>query len=69
MPGLPLPFILQLMANTGDFFKISNEYRPGLKEVIGELEKDYELHLISGDNEAEIKNLERFFQKQKQHPF
>jgi P-type Cu+ transporter len=40
-------------------FTVSNDYRPGLKEAAEELEKDdYTLHLLSGDNNHEKKNLE-----------
>ncbi len=42
-------------------FKISNEYRPGLKENISRLGKKYELHLLTGDNESERANLEKIF--------
>ena len=37
------------------YFSFSNTYRPGLKEVIEKLSQNYELHLISGDNDADIK--------------
>lgn len=43
------------------FFTVKNVYRKGLAELIEQLNKEYELHLISGDNEAEMKNLEPLF--------
>lgn len=43
------------------YFQISNEYRPGLNKVISSLQNNYELHLITGDNESEMKNLIRLF--------
>ncbi|MCE1200783.1 MAG: heavy metal translocating P-type ATPase metal-binding domain-containing protein [Bacteroidia bacterium] len=43
------------------YFKFSNVYRPGLKTLVSELEKNYELHLISGDNNAEEQNLRAIF--------
>jgi len=46
-------------------FKISNQYRDGVSEMIKSLSsKKYKLHVISGDNEAEKKNLESIFGKQ-----
>jgi Cu+-exporting ATPase len=43
------------------FVGISNQYRDGMKEVLTELSKRYELHLLSGDNDAERDNLLAFF--------
>lgn len=43
------------------FFAIGNRYRDGLREVIQQLGKRYKLHLISGDNDAERKNIEQIF--------
>jgi|WetSurMetagenome_2_1015567.scaffolds.fasta_scaffold04871_4 P-type Cu+ transporter len=42
-------------------FSINNSYRKGLKEVIEKLEKDFELHLLSGDNENEKPHLSKIF--------
>ncbi len=39
------------------YFKIRNQYREGLQEVINNLKKDYDLYLLSGDNESEKENL------------
>ncbi|RKD91408.1 heavy metal translocating P-type ATPase [Mangrovibacterium diazotrophicum] len=38
-------------------FHFENRYREGLDETIDELHQHYDLHLISGDNEAERANL------------
>ena len=47
------------------FFKISDQYRDGITEMIGALSsKRYDLHVLSGDNGAEKKNLELIFGKQ-----
>lgn len=43
------------------YFSIANVYRKGLKEVIASLNKNYQLHLITGDNEAEKQRLESIF--------
>jgi Cu+-exporting ATPase len=43
------------------YFNISNAYRPGLAELVNNLEKSYELHLLSGDNESERSFLSSFF--------
>ncbi len=42
-------------------FKIRNKYREGLEELINMLSKDYELHVLSGDNDTEKQNLKRLF--------
>ncbi len=45
-------------------FSVSNEYRPGIKMAIHSLKKkQYDLHLLSGDNDAEKTNLARLFGK------
>ncbi|MCW3092161.1 MAG: ATPase [Ferruginibacter sp.] len=45
-------------------FMISNEYRPGIKTAINALlQKQYELHLLSGDNDAEKVTLKKLFGK------
>ncbi|MCB2220343.1 MAG: heavy metal translocating P-type ATPase metal-binding domain-containing protein [Bacteroidetes bacterium] len=38
-------------------FQLENQYRSGLKEVIEDLGHQYDLHLLTGDNEAEKPNL------------
>jgi P-type Cu+ transporter len=44
------------------FFSITNSYRPKLKEVISSLQKDYNLSILSGDNNGEKKLLMNFFE-------
>jgi Cu+-exporting ATPase len=39
---------------------ISTKYRSGIKEVISNLEKDYKIAVISGDNDFEKANIESF---------
>ncbi|MBA4409218.1 MAG: heavy metal translocating P-type ATPase metal-binding domain-containing protein [Bacteroidota bacterium] len=46
-------------------FQLENEYRPGLHELIGRFGKKYQLHLLTGDNEAEKSNLIRYFGNEK----
>lgn len=43
------------------YFQIENRYRDGLKEVIQDLGKSFDLHLLTGDNEAEKENLVPLF--------
>lgn len=43
------------------FFSINNAYRNGLTETIGNLKKDYEMHMLSGDHPVERAQLEQFF--------
>jgi len=42
-------------------FQLENEYREGLQELIRKLKKTHELHLLTGDNDAEKENLVQFF--------
>jgi len=39
------------------YFSVENMYRKGLKDVIDNLGKRFDLYLLTGDNEAEKKNL------------
>ena len=48
--------------NLVGYFTFSNQYRPGLKKVVSQLQ-DYVLSLITGDNESEKKNLVGYFGK------
>lgn len=43
------------------YFKIKQGWRPGLKQLFNELSADYDLHLLSGDNEGEKENLSTIF--------
>jgi Cu+-exporting ATPase len=44
------------------FYRIHNLYREGVKEMINSLQsKSYQLHVLSGDNDSEKKNLQEFF--------
>ncbi len=47
-------------------FQIENQYREGLEEVIDNFKTKFDLYLLSGDNEAEQKNLEPVFGKDAQ---
>ncbi len=46
---------------TKGFFKIRNKYREGLEELIFLLSKDYDLYMLSGDNDTEKQYLKRLF--------
>lgn len=43
------------------YFSISNVYRDGIEETITNLSRDYELSVLSGDDEGEKENLEKIF--------
>jgi Cu+-exporting ATPase len=44
------------------FYRIHNLYREGVKEMAASLEaKNYQLHILSGDNDSEKKHLQEFF--------
>lgn len=51
------------------YFQLENKYRQGLKEVITDLSKSYDLHLLTGDNEAEKVNLLPLFVSENQLRF
>ncbi len=51
------------------FFSVENKYREGLSEIINSLDKEYELHLISGDNASEKDNLLPMFKDAKRLNF
>jgi Cu+-exporting ATPase len=43
------------------YFSFSNRYRSGLMDVINDLSEKYKLSLLSGDNNAEKQNLNKYF--------
>lgn len=50
-------------------FLINNSYRNGLEKVVEELEKHYDLHLLSGDNENERPQIVKIFKNSKELHF
>ena len=44
-------------------FSVQNKYRNGIERVVNSLTKDYDLHLISGDNNAEQSYMDELFGK------
>ncbi|MDW7690543.1 heavy metal translocating P-type ATPase metal-binding domain-containing protein [Flammeovirgaceae bacterium SG7u.111] len=50
-------------------FVFSNTYRKGFEEVISKLSGEYNLHLLSGDNDKERKKLSAFFTEKDQLNF
>lgn len=51
--------------NRVGYYTISNQYRDGFEQVLNSLKKDFNLNLISGDNDSETENLTRFFDTNK----
>lgn len=47
------------------FFNISNKYREGFGEVIGSLKNNFDLYLLSGDNDRERENISKYFDNNK----
>ncbi len=43
------------------YFEIKNKYRAGLKEIVSQLLKKYQIFVLSGDNESEKNNLNEIF--------
>ena len=45
-------------------FSVSNHYRPGLEQTVHQIkDQQYELHVLSGDHDAEKNNLQQLFGK------
>ncbi len=51
------------------YFKIENEYRREFLSIIKELGNQYNLHLLSGDNNSELETLKKFFTNENQIHF
>lgn len=51
------------------YFKLNNKYRNGLREIVSRLEQNYEIALLSGDNNSERDNLRRIFGDDKELHF
>jgi Cu+-exporting ATPase len=51
------------------YFLIRNAYRKGLNEVMSALKPEYDLHLLSGDNDSELPNLLPYFQEREKLRF
>lgn len=49
------------------YFEISNQYRNGFNRVINNLSKQFDIHLLSGDNNSEEERLSKFFQTDNMH--
>ncbi|HAQ18367.1 MAG TPA: heavy metal translocating P-type ATPase [Prolixibacteraceae bacterium] len=56
---------IYLQDSVAGHFQLENEYRPGLHELIQNLRKTYDLHLLTGDNDSEKSNLIGFFGSEK----
>lgn len=48
-------------------YVISNQYREGFTRVIADMKKHFDLYLLSGDNESERSNLEKYFDPAQLH--
>jgi Cu+-exporting ATPase len=46
------------------YYTISNQYRRGFDQVLDTLNGNFELYLLSGDNDSELKYLSSFFDKE-----
>lgn len=60
---------VQINGTNYGYFQLDNSYRNNLKETITALEKNYQLHLISGDNDSELENLATFFNQNNEFLF
>jgi Cu+-exporting ATPase len=48
------------------YFELSNSYREGINLLLEDIERKYNLYLLSGDNEGEKDNLLKFFKNESQ---
>ena len=67
--GLKTSVYVNLDNHVLGHFQLENKYREGLKEVISTLSNKYDLHLLTGDNEVEKKNLLPLFGNENQLHF
>lgn len=51
------------------YFTIDSSYREGIVDLISELDKTYEIHLISGDNDSEKETLKKIIRNENQLHF
>ncbi len=58
---------LSINGEEAGYFNISNQYRKGIESVLNTLKDRFELHLITGDNDSERKNIECYFEKERIH--
>jgi len=49
------------------YINISNKYRQGIGDVITSLKQEYNLHLLSGDNDSELPRIKQFFGSNPDH--
>jgi Cu+-exporting ATPase len=61
-PAISGEVFLSMNGMVRGVFKISNQYRNGIQEMIHTFsQKEFRLHVLSGDNDSEKKNLESIF--------
>ncbi len=52
---------LSINENIRGYYTINNKYREGFSQVINNLQENFDLHLLSGDNNSELDNLKKYF--------
>jgi Cu+-exporting ATPase len=52
---------VNFQGRTLGYFKIQNQYRPELNKVVVDLQKKYEISVLTGDNQAELGRLRAIF--------
>ena len=55
---------ISINSTPAGFYTISNQYRQGFDEVLDFLKGEFDLYLLSGDNDSELKYLSTFFDKE-----
>ncbi|MBX7206324.1 MAG: heavy metal translocating P-type ATPase metal-binding domain-containing protein [Bacteroidia bacterium] len=52
---------VQINGKVPGYFQIKHSYRNGLKKVLASFDREYDLYLLSGDNESERRRLSGYF--------
>lgn len=60
---------VELQGEIVGFFEIKNEYRNGILDVLKKLKSFFQIHLLSGDSNAEERNLQSVFDQKAQLQF
>jgi Cu+-exporting ATPase len=68
--GFDVPVTQVFVSISGDlrgYFAFTNKYRKGVEQLTGELNNNYQLHVLSGDNNGEQTALQQWFDKENLH--
>jgi len=58
---------LSINGTVKGYFRITHQYRLGIEKLIVKLNKHFDIHLLSGDNDAEMEHLSKLLPKENIH--